>query len=147
MSLFAGLDIASAEDPNYIKPNKYAAHVFKIEVGKTRNGDKTGMKLFYKIDEGQGAPKGATVMEWQHIPTPADPKNMTEDEQRSLGYLKRRLSTLGVPEARMNTVSHEDLIGTPVYVTVKDGDNGYPSVAKVEARQETASAGFSGFDN
>lgn len=146
MGLFGDLDVASAEDNPWAVPaNTYEADVFEVEVKKDRN-EKPGLMIVYKISSGDH--KGKTVSEWKVIPQPADPKNPTADEKKATSYLKQRLASLGVPESRMNSVDTNDLLGTPVVVTVKVNGE-YTNVSKVEARSASAASGevptFSGF--
>jgi len=144
MSLFGELDVQSAEEIDYTIPdNVYPAFVFEVKVGMTRGGNgktpKLGMTLIYKISEGEYADR--QVQEWKQIPQPEDPKNLSEDEKRSLSYLKSRILSLGIPEERVNSVQPEDLIGTEVVITlVTKGE--YQNVRKVEAKKDVA--GFSG---
>lgn len=136
MSLFGELDVQSAEDLDFTIPdNTYPAFVFDVKVGPTKNKDKVGMTLIYKISEGEYEDR--TVQEWKQIPQPADPKNMTEDEKRSLSYLKARMESLGVPAERINSVTPEDIIGTEVVITlVTKGE--YQNVRKVVAKANVA---------
>ena len=156
MGLFGDLDIASAEEnPWLIPPNSYEAFLFEVAVKDDKNGGR-GLSLVYKIST--GAHEGKTAQEWKGIPNPDDPANPTADEKKAASYIKQRLSSLGVPESRMNTVEVSDLVGTPVVIkVVQNGD--FTNVAKVELRTEdtltgtiTASGGdtaqvFSGFGN
>lgn len=131
MSLFGELDVASAADnPFAIPANTYLCTITAVSVGLTRAEDKVGMTLVYTIQEGDF--EGEDISEWKEIPSPADPQNLTRDEKRALSFLKMRLLELGVPENRINSVTEDDLIGLDVYVTTKDGKNGYVNVNKVE---------------
>lgn len=149
MGLFGDLDVKSAEDnPWFVPSNVYKADLFKAEVKDGKNGK--GLTLTYKISEGQH--KGKTVSEWKDIPSPADPDNLTEEEEKARSYLKMRLKSLGIPEARMNDVEPEDLMGLAVIVTVKVNGE-YSNVNKVEladgannaAGTATPTQAFSGF--
>lgn len=131
MSLFEGLDIAAAKDnPFEIPANTYAATITSVVTGPTKSGDKVGMTLTYTIQEGEYA--GDDITEWKELPQPADPRNLTKEEARSLSFLKQRLLNLGIPETKMNSVGEDDLEGLDVYVTTKEGKNGYTNVQKVE---------------
>lgn len=133
MSLFGDLDVASAnDDPFKIPPNTYNCTVTAVKVGPTKAGDKVGMTLVYTIQDGEFA--GDDITEWKEIPQPADPQNLTKEESRALSFLKQRLLNLEVPEDKMNSVSDDDLVGMEVYVTTKEGKNGYTNVQKVEAQ-------------
>lgn len=134
MSLFGELDVQSADDLDYTIPdNAYPAFVFDVKVGPTKNKDKVGMTIIYKISEGEYAER--TVQEWKQIPQPADPKNLTQDESRALSYLKARMESLGVPTDKINSVTPDDLIGTEVVITlVTKGE--YQNVRKVVAKAD-----------
>lgn len=142
MSLFGELDVQSAEEIDYTVPdNTYPAFVFDVKVGMTKGNPtenkpkKLGMTLIYKISEGEY--EGRQVQEWKQIPEPADPKNLTEDEKRSLSYLKTRVLSLGIPEERVNDVQPDDLIGREVVITlVSKGE--YQNVRKVVAKSDVA---------
>lgn len=60
-------------------------------------------------------------------------KKFTEADEMRNNYanLKRRLLSLGVPKAAVNTVGSDDLIGIPVVVTTRLNDRGYPQVRNV----------------
>lgn len=134
MSLFGELDVASAEEIDYRVPdNSYTAFVFDVKVAETAKKDKVGMTITYKISEGEYADK--TVQEWKQIPQPSDPKNPTEDEKRSLSYLKARMETLGIPAERMNTVGPDDLIGIEVVITLATKGE-YQNVKKVVLKED-----------
>ena len=137
MSLFGELDVESAEDnPFAIPDGVYDAAVFEVKVGPTKNKDKVGMTLVYKITEGPQT--GKTVQEWKHVPQPADAKNPTEEEARALSYLKARMISLGVPAEKINTIQSDDLLGREVVITlVTKGE--YQNVRKVTEKQDTDS--------
>lgn len=138
MGLFGDLDVASANDnPWFVPANTYEADVYKVEVKSDKNGNK-GLSIIYKISSGEH--KGKTVSEWKAIPSPADPKHLTEEEQKATDYLKMRMLSLGIPEERMNTAEPNDLQGLPVLVKVTVNDE-YTNVNKVELR--TAGTGAS----
>lgn len=147
MGLFGDLDVKSAEDnPWFVPSNTYKADVFSVEVKDGKNGK--GLSIVYKISEGDH--KGKTVSEWKNIPSKAEAD--TEEGKKAASYLKMRLASLGVPEARMNDVEPDDLTGTAVIVTVKVNGE-YSNVNKVElpdgannaAGTATPTQAFSGF--
>lgn len=144
MGLFGDLDVKSAEDnPWFVPSNTYKADVFSVEVKDGKNGK--GLSIVYKISEGDH--KGKTVSEWKNIPSKEEAD--TEEGKKAASYLKMRLASLGVPEARMNDVEPADLTGTAVIVTVKVNGE-YSNVNKVELAEgaDTPAAptqAFSGF--
>lgn len=130
MSIFGDLDIANAEDdPFSIPPGTYEATVSDVEVKDNKDKTLKGLWITYTvIGETEN---GKKVSEWKTIPAPADPKNPSAEDKRSMSFLKMRLSSLGIPESRMNSVQPEDLIGTDVAITVKKNGE-YTNVTKVE---------------
>lgn len=150
MSLFAGLDVANADIPKP-NPGTFPGFLSDYKQGPTKAGDKYGALFTFTYQETEGGRKWK-VTNWQRTPDPSDfdPNNVTDDEKTWLGYLKAVLTKLGVPEARMNTITREDLIGTEVFVTVKEGDGDFPVFVNVAPRDEsgslpaTADSGFLG---
>lgn len=131
MSIFGDLDIANAEnDPFSVAPGTYEATVSDVEVKDNKDKTLKGLWITYTIT-GEDVETGKKVTEWKTIPNPADPKNPSAEDKRAMSFLKMRLSSLGIPESRMNTVGPEDLIGTDVVITVKKNGE-YTNVTKVE---------------
>ena len=144
MGLFGDLDIASAEDNPWAVPaNTYEADLYEVEVRENKDKTKKGLSFTFKISSGEH--KGKTVAEWKTLPTGAD----TPEDKRNASYIKQRLTSLGVPESRMNTVEVTDLVGTPVIMdVVVNGE--YTNVKSIKVRGEGESIetqefkGFSG---
>jgi len=143
MSLFADLDIASASDnPFAVDPGTYNARVTNVTTGKTQKGDKFGMLIEYTVTD-EGPYQGNTVSEWKRIPRPDDAEPLDEAQKaKALSFLKQRLSNLGIPEARMNDVTADDLIGIDVVISVVEKD-GYTNVKKVTLAEGTGFGSFS----
>lgn len=142
MSLFSGLDVASAADnPFEVEPGTYRAVVSKVTTDKTKQGDKFGMLIEYTIDdENAGPSNGNSVSEWKRIPHNEDAVPLNEGEKaRALSFLKQRLMNLGIPEARMNDVTPDDLMGIRVVISVKKNGE-YTNVAKVDLDQTESGA-------
>lgn len=143
MGLFGDLDVSSAEDDPWSVPsNTYEATVYEVEVKDTQAGDKTGLNIVYKISSGDHA--GKTVREWKLIPK----GSVTPEDKKAASFLKMRLSSLGVPESRMNSIDVNDLQGLDVIINVKvNGD--YTNVTKVELAsgnaERTGPSSFTGF--
>lgn len=142
MGLFDELDVASAsDDPFNVPDGTYECVVEKAEVVTSKEKEyrpgvpKKGLMLTFKItDENEN---GKTITDYKAIPVPEDPKNLTSDEKRDLSFLKMRMMNLGIPEARINSVEPDDLVGVDCYVTVKkNGD--YTNVTKVETRSDVS---------
>lgn len=142
MSIFGDLDIASAsDDPFKVPPNVYNAVVSEVKVGETKDKSKTGMTLIYTISDPGGEHDKKQVREWKHIPTPADPKNLSGEDKRAMSFLKARLLDLGIPEERVNSVTPEDLIGKEVTIDVREGKNDFTNVNSVTLLQDTTPSG------
>lgn len=132
MGIFGDLDVASASDNPWAVPaNTYEANVYTAEVKRDKN-EALGLELIYKISSGDH--EGKTVREWKIIPEPADPKNLTADENKAASYLKMRLLSLGIPESRMNSMDVNDILGTEVVIKVTVNGE-YTNVARVELRE------------
>ena len=132
MGIFGDLDVASAADNPWLVPaNTYEMTVYTAEVKRDKN-EALGLELVYKISSGEH--EGKTVREWKIIPEPADPKNLTAEENKAASYLKMRLLSLGIPESRMNAMNVNDILGTEVVVKVTVNGE-YTNVARVELRE------------
>lgn len=122
MGLFAELDIASATDnPFAIPDNTYPCVLESVEVKANEKGNH-GLYLKFVISEGEH--KGKKITEYKRIPHPDDAEVLDEaDKKKARYYINQRLSTLGVPDERMNDVEPDDLVGTDCYVSTKqNGD-------------------------
>lgn len=140
MGLFGDLDVASASEDVFGVPDAtYSAVVTKVSMSKSdKKNDEhgkplVGMTLTYKLDDPESQYAGRTVTQYQTVPQPEG--EPTADELKNMGYLKRLLKNVGVPEERMNTVAAEDIQGSEVYITTKkNGD--YTNVTRVQQRSE-----------
>jgi hypothetical protein len=124
-SLFGELDIASASDNPFFKPDgDYVCMIGLAEVRKSKSGN-VGFWLEYVIKAGQ--PKeGKKITEWKTIPMPwevkgyktqeamnnnADPEDaVKEDAAKNLSFLKRRLKEFGFEGEDMNKVTQDDIM-------------------------------------
>jgi len=120
MGLFGDLDIASAKEVSFTIPaDTYEAIVSNFEVKPTKDGTKTGMNITYTVTQ-DGRFRGRTVTEWQRVPAKEDTDIQTpEQKEQAMGYIKKRLLSLGVPEDHINDVTPDEIIGTNVYMSVK----------------------------
>ena len=138
MGLFGDLDVASAEDnPWFVPPNTYECDLYKVEL-KTPEGKDPGLLFTYKISSGEH--EGKQVTEYKRVPK----SQLTKEDKDAASYLKMRLASLGIPEARMNTVEPEDLQGLAVIVTVTQNGE-YTNVRKVELASAGEPQTFTGF--
>jgi len=120
-SLFGDLDLENApDDPNAIPDGTYRAFLTDVKKGPTKDNSKVGVTFKFKISEGDY--DGSEVTEWKSA--------NRDDDQKTKGYLKQRIISLGVPADRINVVDPGDLIGKDCYITVKNR-NGYTNVNKV----------------
>lgn len=130
MSLFENVPhLATAPEPGAIPDNTYEAFVFDVSpVKPTKGGDKDGITITYKINGGDY--DGEVVREWKQVPRVAAGSEPTHEQNKQFGYIKQRLSDLGVPAERLNSVDANDLIGTKVLITTK-ANNGYVNINRV----------------
>lgn len=132
MGLFDGLDIAGAPEVG-VPDGVYKGVLQNVEMSKSKAGDDY-LVWTWKV-------RGTNLQEWQACPqhpetwdnTVKDKNDMTEKDrnERSHGYIKLRLETLGVPTERMNTVDKTQLIGMEGIVTVRKNQQGYPSIVNI----------------
>ena len=122
MGLFDELDIAGAADnPWTIPDNTYPFRVTDLEVKKNGKGD---MAMYFHFTITEGEHKDFEITEYKRLPSSQDANQLSEAEKsKAMSYIKLRLASLGIPEARMNGVTREDLVGIEGYVStkVKDG--------------------------
>lgn len=135
MGIFGDLDVASASDNPWLVPaNTYEATVYTAEVKRDKN-EILGMEIIYKISSGDH--EGKTVREWKVIPEPADPKNLTPEENKATSYLKMRLRSFGIPESRMNSMNVNDILGLEVIIKVTVNGE-YTNVSRVDLAGDAA---------
>lgn len=136
MSLFGELDINSASDNPFFKPDgTYRCVIGLAEVRKSKKGN-IGFWLEYVIKAGE--PKeGKKITEWKTVPMPwelkgyktkeameanseADPQ-VAEDAAKNLSFLKVRLKEFGFEGEEMNNVTQEDFMKLgDINVTIKN---------------------------
>lgn len=145
MGLFDELeiDVASAVDPFAIPLGMHLCFLTAAEMKKSSKGG-AGLAITYTIDGGDH--NGTKISEWKNCPANKE-EAATEDGKKSLGWLKQRLTSLGVPEDRMNTMDPDDLVGIHCWVTVKEGKDGFTNIGKVSVADENASAIAAGTSN
>jgi len=154
MGLFGDLDVQNAKEISFIIPEgNYEAVISNFEVKKTKDESKTGLNILYTITE-EGRYKGRSVLEWQRVPQPDDTDIQTpEQRETSMGYLKKRLLSLGVPEDEINTVEAKNFIGKPVALGItvrlnpksKEEQNQVRSVKTLDDSTQAANASTGAF--
>lgn len=120
--LFGALDFEQiADDPFSVDVGTYNGVVSDFFVKPTKNGDKMGMTVEYTVEESDNEEMlGRSHQEWLEIPIVKEGEQPTADQKKTASRAKMRLASLGVPESRMNEVTPEDIIGTPVTFTRVD---------------------------
>ena len=142
MSLFGDLDIAAAsDDPFNIDEGVYEGVVSAVTTKETKDKTGKGLIITYTVTDEDSPMVGRKIDEWKNLPQPADPHNLTPEEDRDASFLKMRLKSLGVAEEDMNTVEPDDLIGTEVVFTVKKKGE-YTNVVKVELPDGSSDTGW-----
>jgi hypothetical protein len=138
--LFADLDLESAsDDPFAVAEGTWYATVTDFYRKNPKDEAKRpGFLLEYTFDmsededDEQSEVEGDDISEWFTIPEKGD---MSKEARRQRSFLRRRMLSLGVPEAALSTVTREDLIDTKVVLTVtKNGE--YTNVSKVSLRDD-----------
>ena len=110
-----------------IEPGTYACLITKSEL-VTPDGKPTAWVITYRVPE--GAPNaGKSHAEWWN--------NLAGMTDNAKGYLKRRLLQLGIPEEVHGTMKPEDIIGTPVWLTLYKNSSGYMAVGSVKLRAKS----------
>ena len=128
MSIFGDIDIASANDNPFFKPDgKYVCKVTKAAVRYSQQNNK-GMPLEYTIQEGEKQGKkineSKTIPEVWHVmgyATEEDWQNevnykdkIKEDAARNLSFLKLRFKQFGFAPEEMNDIKPEDILSLPL---------------------------------
>jgi hypothetical protein len=135
-SLFGELDIASASDNPFFKPDgTYKCVIGLAEVRKSKKGN-IGFWLEYVIKSGE--PKeGKKITEWKTVPMPWElkgyntkeamennaPKSeeVAETAAKNLSFLKVRLKEFGFNDDELNKVTQADIMKVgDVDVTIKN---------------------------
>lgn len=136
MSLFGDLDVQhAADDPFNIEEGIYKGTISDVKVKQSSKGT-TGLVLTYTVTDEESPMVGRKIDEWKNVPQPADPENLTPEEERDRSFLKMRLKSLGIPESEMNNVGTDDLVGLDVVFTVKKKGE-YTNVTKVELADDS----------
>lgn len=140
------LKLSSANtDPNYLPEGKYPAFVSKLQIKDVpAKGEKPASKaliITYKVSHLDPENQNKVKTEFKSLPElNLDGTYKDEDSTRNAAYLKQRLLSLGVPEQELDNMKQEDLLGTPVWITmVPTGD--YMNIRGVELREEESSTG------
>jgi hypothetical protein len=133
---------AAPTDPNFLPEGKYPAFVQKLTTRDTKSGP--ALIITYKISEHDAENQGKVKTEFKSLPVidPATGEFKDDDSKRNAAFLKQRLISLGVPDGpEMDEMKEEDLLGTPVWITImKTGD--YYNIRQVELREEESASGI-----
>lgn len=131
-------------DPNFLPEGKYPAFISGLKTKDTQatKDRPAGRALIitYKISPMDTENVGKTKTEFKTLPEVL-PDGSYKDEvsTRNAAYLKQRLMSFGIPEDQMNDLSIDDVLGTPVWITiVQTGE--YYNVRQVELREEESGA-------
>lgn len=152
MSFFGELDIESANENPFFKPDGiYVCEIADANI-KTSKKENTGFAIDYVILE--GPKKGKKIQEWKPVPKlyelkGFDNKEMTgspDDEikeraERNMSFLKARFKEFGIPPEDMNIVDKTYLLDKipALNITIKNND-GNERITKVELNDENVDA-------
>lgn len=153
MSLFGDLDVESAEDNPWLKPDgPYKCALAGVSVKATKAGDKMGMTLEFKIVE--GSKKGRKITPWNWIPTKnqlagykslQSKDNEEKDEEfaeraaTAVSQLKKNMMDMGIPADRINSMDAQNLMDMEqLYIVTIRNKNGSENVTSIAVDEDTA---------
>lgn len=143
------------KDPNFLPEGTYPAFISKLSIKGTRTKDREGKALIitYKIAEIDKENQGKHKTEFKPLPlVKLDSKGKpvknpdgslayeSEESKKNASYLKLRLMSLGVPESELDSMSQENLLGTPVWIDIKQVGE-YYNIVGVKLREEVPPEG------
>lgn len=154
LGLFGDLDIASANDNPFYKPDDtYLCLITSAGVKKSQKGTR-GWTIDYTIQEGKY--KGRRIQEWKNIPWPWQVKGyeteeamknggeksekIAEDADRDLSFLKGRLKDFGIPEEQMNSIQPAEIMDLSWLNVTMRNDDGREKITKVKLAGSNSSA-------
>lgn len=135
-----GLREAST-DPNKIPEGRYPAFIQNLQTKELKKG--LTLIITYKISDLDPNFGGKTKPEFKTIPKvdQATGKYLTEEDEQNAAFLKQRILSFGVPEDELDNMKREELLGTPLWITLVQSQNGpYINVKEVELREEETGA-------
>lgn len=130
MGLFDELDedFTEVEEPTLgIPAGTYEAMLSSISTETKDSG--TFLVFTYTVTE-EGPYKGKSHKEFKKTVVG---RAQNDKDREALGYIKQRLSSLGVPPDRMNSIDVDDLVGTELALTLVNQRNNpdYRNVQKI----------------
>lgn len=146
MSIFGDIDVASANENPFFKPDgKYLCKVTNATVRRSNKGNK-GMPIEYTIQEGEK--QGKKINEWKPVPEPwelegyeseEDQKaevnfsaKLKETSERDIAFIKQRMKQFGFANDEMNSVKPEDFLSLPLLEVEIKNVNGQERIWSVE---------------
>lgn len=159
-NLFGELDVESAEDNPWLKPDgPYRCGLADVSVKLTKKEDKMGMTLEFKITE--GAKKGRQIKPWYWIPTPNQVKGFptlkpeegqvkdvefAEKAANATSTLKLVMKNMGVPADKINTITSQDLLDLQQeYIVTIQNKNGSENVKSISVADNEGETKFDPF--
>ena len=144
---------STPKDPNYLPEGKYPAFVSDLKINDIpAKPDKPASKaliITYKISSDDAENQGKEKTEFKSLPkVPVMLENgdvnpqADADDKKNASYLKLRLLSLGVPDgAELDSMKREDLLGTPVWITMVPSGT-FMNVRNVELRESMPQTGM-----
>lgn len=136
------LDLQNAPtDPNFLPEGKYPAFLYDLKIKDIQKNNTRALIISYKISDLDSENQGKTKTEFKTLPKMENGVYADDDSKRNAAFLKQRLLSLGVPESELNDMKREDLLGTPVWITIKQVKE-YYNISAVELRETESSVGM-----
>lgn len=132
-----GLREAST-DPNKVTiEGKFPVFISDLQTKTLKKGPT--LIITYKVSPQDEEWAGKTKTEFKTLPNidPETGRYLTADDEQNAAYLKQRLLSFGVPEDELDTMTRDDLLGTPLWITLTKSQNSdFINVKEVELRAE-----------
>jgi hypothetical protein len=130
------LDLDNVEaDPNYIGDGQWPAFIFDSKVITKKDQTKSWI-ITYKVAPDSKQYAGVTQDEWFALTVEKDGSLIAQPDQTKKSWLKKRVLSVGVPESRVKEVTPAEIIGTPVFITIRHKGN-FQNVVDVVLRDES----------
>lgn len=160
MGFFGAEDFDTTQIPEGPKAGVYPGRIKAVKTFEISNSGKTNHIFVIDMHDASfdypvsryvqfpsKAEMEAGVASWDDV-TPVDTKGNTQkgiNLQKLRRFSEFLIKSFGIPAERVNKVNPEDLVGTPVVVTITINDEGFPNAQRIDppATSHTALPGSS----